>query len=187
MISKVFLISGKAGHGKSTFGDFLEKELQSHSARVLRIAFADYLKFVASKYYHWNGEKDEEGRQLLQTLGTDVVRKVDDTFWVSTVQRLMHVLGDQFDFVIIDDVRFVNEVEAFPMEDTIHIRIERFADRDGLKPYINPILSLEQLAHVSETNLDNYVPDIYVANRGSRGLEQMERSAKKIADDVCGG
>ena len=64
METKVILISGKAEHGKSTLGTMLQNSLIKQGEKILRIGFADQVKFIASKYHKWNGEKDEDGRSL---------------------------------------------------------------------------------------------------------------------------
>ena len=58
------VISGKAGHGKTTLANLIKEELENQNFRVMKIAFADYLKFIAKKYYGWNGEKDEKQKQI---------------------------------------------------------------------------------------------------------------------------
>lgn len=71
---KIIMISGKMRHGKDTCAQFIKEELERANKHVLVIHYADYLKFVLKQYFGWNGEKDEEGRKLLQTVGTDLIR-----------------------------------------------------------------------------------------------------------------
>lgn len=170
----IILISGKAGHGKTTFANFIKSEFESRGKKVMKIAFADYLKYIASEYYGWNGEKDERGRTLLQHLGTDVVRKNDENFWADLVSRLIRALGDEFDYYIIDDARFPNEIEAFPLENSIHIQIERPSITESF-------LTDEQQHHLSETALEGYVPDYILLNHTFEGLKE---SAQTLVEEI---
>ena len=52
MTKKVFLIAGKSANGKSAFADALEEMLNLNNKKVMRIAYADYLKFILEKYFH---------------------------------------------------------------------------------------------------------------------------------------
>ena len=61
------MISGKMRHGKDTCAQFIKEELERMDKRVLIIHYADYLKFILKQYFGWDGEKNEEGRKLLQT------------------------------------------------------------------------------------------------------------------------
>ena len=65
-----------------------------------------------------------------------------------------------WDYVLIPDTRFWNEVEYLTKSgfDVVHMRIVR----DG---YISE-MPAEQQNHISETALDDYLPDIYVHNNG---------------------
>lgn len=166
------VISGKAGHGKTTLANLIKEELENQNFRVMKIAFADYLKFIAKKYYGWNGEKDEKGRTLLQYLGTDVVRKNDENFWADIVSRLTRALNSEFDYFIIDDARFPNEVNAFPAENTILIKV--------IRPNYCSLTS-EQQSHASETALDSYIPNYEVINDT---IEELKESATAIIEEI---
>lgn len=152
---KVILISGKAQHGKDTFAEFFKMVASSHSKKCLIIKYGDILKFVAKKYFDWNGEKDLAGRTLLQTLGTDVVRKNNENAWVNCVMEIVMGLKTEFDYVLIPDARFQNEIEAWKDVNipSISVRVNRYDN--NLEPFDNK-LSNEQKRHPSETSLDNY-------------------------------
>ena len=162
---KVILISGKAEHGKTATAEYLQNTLeQEYSKRVLIVGFADKLKFIAAKYFGWNGVKDEKGRELLQYLGTDVVRKKDPDYWVRNVADFVKVFEDSFDYILLHDTRFINEVEYFKNigMNTLSIRVNRLNFKSNLTP--------EQLLHPSETALDNYNFDYYINSLSGRSL-----------------
>ena len=107
-------ISGKAEAGKSTFAQFLKEALEKKHYRVLLINYGDYVKFIAEKYYNWNGEKDEVGRALLQHIGTEQGRlQVDENIWTDMVIRTVEVAERDYDVTIVADCRFPNEYERW--------------------------------------------------------------------------
>ena len=152
---KVILISGKAQHGKDTFADFFRMVAERYSKKCLTIRYGDMLKFVAKQYYDWNGEKDLAGRTLLQTLGTDIVRKNNENAWVNCVMEIVVGLKTEFDYVLIPDTRFENEIENWKDINvpSISVRINRY---DSNLDLFDNKLSTEQKEHPSETALDNY-------------------------------
>ena len=81
-MAKIILISGKGEHGKTTTARIISNKLEENGKRVAIVPFASYLKFVCKEYFGWDGKKDEKGRQTLQYVGTDVVRRKDPDFWV---------------------------------------------------------------------------------------------------------
>ena len=63
---KVICISGKARHGKDTLAGILKTHLEDQGNKVLIAHFGDLVKYICEKFFDWNGQKDEEGRTLLQ-------------------------------------------------------------------------------------------------------------------------
>lgn len=163
---KVILISGKAGHGKDQFSQYLQQILTKQNKRVLVIHFADMVKEYAKLYYQWDGQKDEKGRHLLQWLGTDTVRAHFPNYWADLVAQFIKSTETDWDVVLIPDLRFLNEYNRVKKynENCIGVRITRF-NSDGTE-WENPALTQEQHNHPSETDLDDYSFDYYVANDG---------------------
>ena len=124
----VILVSGKAGSGKSTVADLLEKKLKDiPSLRIYRYAFARALKYIAKSFIKWDGQKDESGRTLLQELGR-VGRDYNPDCWVSLFLEQMDVSVGilPFNFAIVDDWRFPNEFSYLknnPLLDVVTIRV----------------------------------------------------------------
>jgi hypothetical protein len=167
---KIFLVSGKAQHGKDTFANILHEDLEERGFRVLTTHYADLLKYICKTFFNWNGEKDEKGRQILQYVGTDVVRKECPDYWVHFIIDILNLFGDNWDYVIIPDTRFPNEIDAikeyYPTAE--HIRV--------IRPEFVSSLTAEQLAHPSEVALDNVVPDYIFENDGT--IESMRIKVK---------
>lgn len=170
-MKRIILISGKAESGKDTTAKLLQQKLKGKS---LIIHYSDYLKFICQTYFGWNGIKDEYGRNLLQSFGTEKVRKRNPNFWVDAVCRLIDILRDDFDYFIIPDTRFPNEIDLpiwfFGRGRVITIRVERLN-------YTNT-LTRKQQNHPSETALDNYLFDYYI--RSESGIDKLEKEIDKI-------
>lgn len=168
-MSKIILISGKAQHGKTEVAKILRSFLEHRKFRVTLIPFASYLKFVCKEHYNWDEKKDEEGRSILQYVGTDVIRKKRPDFWVNVVMHFIDAFEDEFDYFIIDDVRFINEIDFTEDSrfDSISIRVERLNFENSLTE--------EQRLHESETGLDNYKNfDCHIKSESGRdNLEQQ--------------
>ena len=116
---RIFLISGKAQHGKDTVANLLKEKFERKS---LIIHNADYLKYIAKQYMGWDGSKDESGRRLLQWLGTDKVRNElkKPLFWIEKTCDTIEILRDKFDYFFVPDTRFRNEI-YYPVRDTQNI------------------------------------------------------------------
>lgn len=157
---KVILISGKARHGKDTAAQFLQDELVSKNKKVLITHYADLLKYICRNFFGWDGKKDNHGRELLQYIGTDVVRKKAPDLWVNFIIQMLELFGESWDYVIIPDCRFPNEILKVKEAgfETIHMRIVRPGFESGL--------SEEQMNHASEIALDNTLADYYIENVG---------------------
>lgn len=175
---KVILISGKAQHGKDTVADMICRRLRGDNHKVLVTHYADLLKFICAFYFGWDGIKDENGRRLLQYVGTDVVREKNPSLWVDFVSTMLTYFNGNWDYVIIPDCRFPNEVSRMAERfDTVYIRVER--------PNFVSNLTPEQLAHPSETALDDYEPDYRFINNSSKS-ELLAKVSMWIKEKLYG-
>ena len=173
---KVIVISGKAGHGKDTAAGFLKEELEKYGGHVMVTHFSDLLKYICKSYCGWNGEKDDAGRRLLQYIGTDVIRKQDPNFWADFIASISRFFNKFWDYMIIPDCRFPNEVDRLKEcgLDVQHIRVVR----DGYEG----VLTSLQKEHPSETALDDVTPDYILKNDGS--LDNLQEQIHKYLDDM---
>lgn len=179
------LCSGRARHGKDTSAEIIKDNLEARGYKVLITHYADLLKFICKNFFGWNGEKDEAGRTLLQQIGTNCIREQDPDYWVDFVANLIRMFPDRYDFVIIPDTRFPNEIDriadaGFP---TTHVRI--------IRTDFESQLTEEQKNHPSETALDNTAPDFVIKNTTMSALRDQLRqfcdtivSAKEQAEIV---
>lgn len=176
---KVITVSGRAEAGKDFFAKILKEKLEKKGKKVLIVHYADYLKFIAKEYFGWDGVKDEKGRTLLQELGTNRIRERIPDFWVTIVFLLMVALEKDFDYFIIPDCRFPNEIEFIKdkimvKSNFITVKVYRLHHENSLTP--------EQRSHPSETALDDYYFDYHLyAQSGEEDMSyEVETFIRKM-------
>lgn len=170
---RVITISGYAMAGKDLSAIILKEKFEIFGKKVLIVHYADYLKFIAKQYYAWDGQKDERGRTLLQWLGTDKIRAIFPSFWVDAVVSLIKVFKSDYDFFLIPDARFVNELQT--MKDNFYgicINIVR--------PNFDSGLTEAQKNHPSEKALDGYAFDWEVVSE--TGKENLALELDKFIE-----
>ena len=176
----IITISAKAQHGKDSFAKAFKNETSKLHYRTLIIHYGDILKYVCKQYFGWNGEKDEVGRSILQRVGTNLCRNNNPDCWVNCVIELVKGLKTEYDFVVIPDTRFPNEIEKW--EDTeffvFSIRLNR-KNEDGTD--FDNGLTEEQKQHPSETELDDYGFNYIIENKN---LHDIELAAQAILEDI---
>lgn len=175
---RIILISGMARHGKDQTAEFAYNYLKQRGERVLLTHFADFLKDFCKKNYGYKGIKDEEDREILQRVGTDIVRKNNPDAWVKMMAELLKGIKTEFDYVLIPDTRFENEIYClksnFKNEDVVTIRVIRENFDNGL--------TAEQKAHPSESSLTNCKFDFVIKNNGT--LNDLNDAIKTIIDKI---
>lgn len=156
---KVVCISGKARHGKDTAAEYLKKKLELSNHKVLIAHYGDLVKYICKTFFNWNGVKDEKGRELLQYVGTDVVRECNQEYWVDFILGVLDMFYENWDYVLIPDCRFPNEVYRLKEAcfDVTTLRVVR----DGFVSQ----LTEEQLLHPSETAMDDFEFDYIIHNK----------------------
>ncbi len=175
-MSKIVTLSAQAEHGKDCFANELKLQLESKNKKVLIIHNADYLKYIAKQYLGWDGQKDDKGRTLLQQLGTEKIRYRYPDFHVEGVYRIIDLLQNDFDYFLIPDTRFPNEITYLKLKGlnvaTLHIKRNNFENS----------LSPEQRNHPSETALNEFEFDCYM--KIDNGIENIKRSVDAFIREV---
>lgn len=176
-MKKVILISGHAQNGKDTFAEMLKNKLEDKGKKVVITHFAKHLKRILIDYYGWDGKtKDEYWRAKMQYLGTEKIRvgMLNPHFHVSRTCEDIQIIEDDFDYIIIPDCRFPNEVyytKASFVNKVEDIKIGRLN-------FESP-LTKEQQAHPSETALDGFKFSYVLINDT---LKQLEETAHDFAN-----
>ena len=174
-MTKFVCISGRARHGKDTTATLLKKNLSEKGYTSVVVHYADLLKHICKAFFGWNGEKDEQGRSLLQRVGTECVRTQNPNYWVDFVISLAALFPAEYDYIIVPDARFPNEISRIREAgfDVTHVRVVR----DGFKNELTP----EQQLHASETALDGTEPDYWVHNRD---MDDLCLQVKNLCDMI---
>jgi len=173
---RVICISGKAQHGKDTTAKLMKEYLEDSGQSVLIAHYADLVKYVCKTFFDWDGQKDENGRHLLQYVGTDVVRTKRPSFWVDFIIDILNLFGEKWDYVLIPDCRFPNEIDVMKKNgfDVTSVRIVR---TDFTSP-----LTTEQQQHPSETALDSYSFDYTIYN-GGQNIDSLRHAVIHLFND----
>ena len=148
---KIYVISGKARHGKDTVAMDIKEIYEKKGLKVINLAYGSYIKEYAKKISNWDGNEEDKPRDLLQELGTDIIRaKIDKDFFVRRICEDIEVYSYYFDVITISDARFPNELE-WPKEKFNNV-IEIRVIRDDYKS----VLTEKEQKHLTETALDGY-------------------------------
>lgn len=176
---KIVYVGGKARAGKDTTAEFAKEKLESMGYKVLITHYGDLVKYVCKTFFDWDGVKDENGRTILQTVGTDIFRTSIPTFWIDFVRDVITVCKEKWDYVFIPDCRFPNELNIVNDStiEQIYLRI--------IRPNYDNGLTEEQKKHISEVALDGVEPDYLVTNSGT--LNELECSISKWIEENVNG
>lgn len=173
----VVLLVGKIDYGKSTFASLLSDHLWiTYKKKTRIISYAYDVKQLARKK-GWNGEKDHNGRILLQFIGTEYGREmIPRDVWV---EEAVKKIDSSKDFIIIPDVRFFNEITFMnSLYRTTTVRLIRL-DKNG-EVYKVP-LPKHIKNHESEQNLNDY-ETTYVFK--AKNVEQFNQQAEEFASEL---
>ena len=103
-------------------------------------------------------------------------RSRNPDYWVNSIIDMLKFFPGKWDYVLIPDCRFPNEIQRIGEEgfDVIHIRVRRECTDDTLTP--------AQRSHSSETALDKTMPDMFIYNDG--GLEGFKEFVNTRLVDI---
>ncbi len=171
---RIFIVGGKAKHGKDTFSAYLKEAYESHGKKVIVTQLAKYIKYYAREMTGWDLSEETKPREFLQQLGTNVIRqklKKDDLFIKRMIDDI-EIFSYFYDAIIISDVRLKKEIndlkKAYPQLITIHIN----------RPDFDNGLTEEQKNHPTEIDLDDFNDfDIEICNTT---LEKLKDNALNI-------
>jgi len=147
-------ISGKMCSGKSFITNLLIKHFEKENKYFKKLSFADDVYKIARELFNMK----TKNRQLLQSIGTKM-REIDPDIWTkSTTLRTQN-----HKFVIIDDLRFPNELHYLKQNNFTLIRLN-ISKKEQIKrlkeTYPDTFKQhLENLNHQSETSFDNISND----------------------------
>lgn len=183
LLKNMFIVglTAKKGSGKDTLADYLVKK-----KKYIKLSFAQFIKEASKHMFMWddinftneNKEKIDtywgiSPRLFLQSFGTQFLRNIPELN-SQTLQRFdgVNIHGNftyhikrlnlninqiykknKFINIVITDIRFKDEYDFVKALGGIIIKINR--SNIKINEYSN---------HVSETNIDNFKPDLYIQN-----------------------
>lgn len=176
--TKIYLLAGQARSGKDTVMKTITKYYEEKNKMVVNLGFTDYIKNYAMKITNWDGSDETKPRDLLQILGTDIVRnQINKDFFINRLCEDITVYKYFFDVIIISGARFPNELEVPKklFKNVKTIKVER--------PNFTNELTEKQKAHITEHALDDYNNyDYIITNDGN--LTNLENKTLNILKEV---
>ena len=181
-MSKIIGISGEMGAGKSTLASMITDNIKGSSCVM---SFAQPVKDIASiAVGNWPKgaylkKYDITIAKLYQIIGTDMFRDmVHPDVWVDYLVRklvLMKTLDYSYKTIVIDDVRFQNEVDWIKANNGWVIEIKRDT---------TPETSGRDTSHKSEHGITSLDPHFTVVN--NLGLDVLEKEAQVLCNTMVG-
>lgn len=176
--TKIFLIAGQARSGKDETLKIIKDYYEKQNKLVVRLGYADYIKNYAKKITNWDGTDETKPRELLQIIGTDIVRnQIDKEFFINRICEDIMVYKYFFDVIIISGARFPDELDIpkSKFKNVTIIKMER--------PNYENELTEKQKMHITEHALENYKNyDYLIINNGD--LKDLETKVNKMIEEV---
>lgn len=173
---KLYLICGKARAGKDTFAKLIKQEEEKDNNKVCILKLTAPLYSWAEDYFNYDKEKDEKPRELLQTLGYDILQlklKKKD-FLLDYLITTIEVIDNYYDVGLITDGRLVHEIEVLK-EKYPNIKTILLTNKKDNK------LTNKEKNHQTEIDLDDYKDFDYIVE--NKDMESLKLEALKIVED----
>ncbi len=173
---KLYLICGKARAGKDTFAKLIKQEEEKDNNKVCILKLTAPLYSWVEDYFNYDKEKDEKPRELLQTLGYDILQlklKKKD-FLLDYLITTIEVLDNYYDVGLITDGRLVHEIEVLK-EKYPNIKTILLTNKQDNK------LTNKEKNHQTEIDLDDYKDFDYIVE--NKDMESLKLEALKIVED----
>ncbi len=167
---QVIGFTAKVGGGKDTAGILVTQALEEKGYRVTKLSFAKYLKDICCMMFGWDRERLEhdfdykEGdtlddgspdpacealgmtrRVIMQKIGTEAMR--DGLHYDVWIIALKLAIGrgeyDDYDYGLLTDCRFINELQFVRDLDGTLIRLDRTGEQSTLTDKTNHASELE--------------------------------------------
>ena len=177
---KIFVISGKAKSGKSTFAELLKSGLIKKGYKPCIIRITNTLYSYAINYFGWDGSEETKPRKLLQEVGIELIREKMNKrdFLLKRLFEDIDILKNFFDVFIIPDARLIDEFENIKRkyDDVVLIKVER-------DKYDNK-LSYEEANHITEKEMDLYDEYDYIVK--NEDCSSLRKKASEIVSKIGG-
>lgn len=174
---KIYLFCGKARHGKDTSAGYLKEIYEKNNKRVIYSRAGKYIKYYAMEMSSWDGSEDSKPRELLQKLGTDIIRNKLAKSEMLIQRQLddIEIYSYFYDVIIVPDIRLPREVESIKekFNNVVVIKIERIN--------FDSELSIDEQKHSTETAMDNYNDYDYIIENNT--LDKLREDIYKVYEE----
>ena len=110
---KIYVIAGHARNGKDSVASAILKEYEKNGKKGINLQFSYYIKEYVKKITDWDGNDDTKPREMLQQVGTELIRnQIDSTLFIRRIIDDIKVYSYFFDVITISDARFDKELES---------------------------------------------------------------------------
>lgn len=204
---QVIGFTAKVGGGKDTAGMLITQALEEKGYRVTKLSFAKPLKDVCTMMFGWDRERLEhdfdykEGdtlddgspdpactalgmtrRVVMQKLGTEAMRNgLHSDIWIIALKlAIQRGEYDDYDYGLLTDCRFLNELQFVRDLDGTLIRVEREGEQSTLT---------DKTQHASELEWESWESwDAIVTNKIDSNLSKEEnlRNLRNELEKVIG-
>ena len=172
--TKIFLVCGKARHGKDTISEMSRNYYKDKD--ITNLSYGYYIKDYAKRISNWDGSEETKPRELLQQLGTNLIRKqIDEFLFINRMIEDINVFSYFYDIITISDGRLKPEIDILKgsIDNVVVIRVNR--------PNFDNGLTEEQKNHLTEIDLDDYNKyDYVIENDGT--LEDLNKKVIEILE-----
>ena len=174
---KIYLFCGKARHGKDTSAGYLKEIYEQNNKKVIYSRAGKYIKYYAMEMSPWDGSEESKPRELLQILGTDIIRNKLGKSEMFIERQLddIEIYSYFYDVIIVPDIRLPREIESVKnkFNNVVVIKIDRVN-------FENDLTTTEQ-KHSTETAMDNYNDYDYIIKNET--LEKLKEDMYKIYEE----
>lgn len=172
----IYLISGKARHGKTTTAGYIKDYYDAKGIKSIDLQYAKYIKDYTKNITDWDGREETKPREFMQQLGTEFIRhEIDDDFFVRRIAEDILVYQKYFDVISISDVRLIKEITY------ITDRFDNIRNIHIVRPGYIDDLTGKQKRHSTEVGLDGYNKYDYIINNDGT-LEDLKSKVYEMID-----
>ncbi len=153
---------------------YLKSVYEKNGKKVIVTQLSKYIKYYAREITGWNLTEEDKPRELLQTLGTGIIREKlgKDDLFINRMVDDIEIFSCFYDAIIISDVRLKKEI------DDLRVHFPDLVSINIFRPNFDNGLTEEQKRHKTEIDLDDFNNfDEEIINTT---FDNLKEDAKKI-------
>lgn len=203
---KLYGVCGKKGSGKDTSSEIISLHLIERGYSVKTIAFADELKKMCARMsgldeswfydhtlketpFYLSGNISTTPRELMQTFGTEYIQKTMGwkDFWVEYVRAETLLYDeDEFDVVLVTDVRFDHEERMVREFNGKMIHVTKNVDYSFPPNVIASTIKFfkELKEHSSEKCSARFIKDDDIVIPNSGTIQELRQRCNLVANQI---